>query len=61
MLVLACIVQIGVYRMVVHREQAEEIVIAFENGFGKSMLDGLTDDEFVEVESEFTWFQGGCN
>ena len=47
--------------MVVHREQAEEIVIAFENGFGKSMLDGLTDDEFVEVESEFTWFHGGCN
>ena len=50
MLVLACIVQIGVYRMVVHREQAEKIVVAFENGFRESVLDGFPDDELVEVE-----------
>lgn len=51
-LVLSRIIGIGVHGVVVHRQQAEEVVIALKNGFGERVADFIAHDKILKIQTE---------
>jgi len=55
-LIFCCIVHVGVYRMMIHCQKCEEIIITLEDCFRKRVIDCRTNLEVFIIQPKFTLF-----